>query len=148
LQATAEAVVAEEIEKVEDVNITNGAVMVMNPKNGEILSMVGSKDFNSDEIDGQFNVAVDGLRQPGSSIKPVTYLMMFKRGYTPASMLMDVPTTFAPDDSAKPYEPKNYDGQFRGPVNLRNSLGSSLNIPAVKALAIVGVDSFLDQAYE
>ena len=148
LQNKAQEIVTEEIDKVKGVNITNGSVMVMNPKTGEIVAMVGSKDFSSEEIDGQFNVAVDGLRQPGSSIKPVTYLMMLKRGYTPASMLMDVPTSFTPDEKADAYEPKNYDGKFRGPVNLRNSLGSSLNIPAVKSLAIVGVDQFLDQAHK
>lgn len=148
LQQQAQDVVQEEIDKVQDVNITNGSVMMMNPKTGEIIVMVGSKDFNSEDIDGQFNVAVDGLRQPGSSIKPVTYLMMFKRGYNPSSILMDVPTSFTPDENADAYEPKNYDGKFRGPVTLRNSLGSSLNIPAVKSLAIVGVDNFLDQAYK
>jgi len=147
LQTVAQTVVEEELAKVESLNITNGAVMVMNPKTGEILSMVGSKDFNDPDIDGQFNVAVNGLRQPGSSIKPVTYLTLLQRGYTPASMLMDVPTTFAANDAEKPYEPRNYDGKFRGPVNVRNSLGSSLNVPAVKALALVGVDTFLDQAY-
>lgn len=148
VQDAAQKIVFEEIEKVKDVNITNGSVMVMNPKTGEIIAMVGSKDYNSKEIDGQFNVAVTGLRQPGSSIKPVTYLALLRRGYTPASMLADVPTTFVEMANQKPYEPKNYDGKFRGPVNLRNSLGSSLNIPAVKALAIVGVDTFLEQAYQ
>ncbi|MDQ5951863.1 MAG: penicillin-binding protein, partial [Patescibacteria group bacterium] len=148
LQRQAQDIVYEEIEKVKDVNITNGSVMVMNPKTGEIIAMVGSADYNNDEIGGQFNVAVDGLRQPGSSIKPVTYLMMFKQGYSPASMLMDVPTVFAANDTVDAYEPKNYDGKFRGSIDLRNSLASSLNIPAVKSLAIVGVDQFLDQAYK
>lgn len=148
LQKEAETVVAEEIEKVESLNITNGAVVVMQPQTGEIMVMVGSKDFNSEEIDGQFNVAVDGLRQPGSSIKPVTYLALLQRGYTPSSMLMDVSTVFQATANDKPYQPKNYDGIFRGPVNVRNSLGSSLNVPAVKALALVGIDNFLDQAYK
>jgi 1A family penicillin-binding protein len=148
LQKTAQEIVAEEIQKVEDLNITNGAAMIVNPQNGEIISMVGSRDYFHENIDGQFNVAADGLRQPGSSIKPVTYLAMMQKGYSPASMIVDVPTTFAPNDSANKYEPKNYDGTFRGPVNLRNSLGSSLNIPAVKSLAIVGVDNFLQLAYD
>jgi membrane peptidoglycan carboxypeptidase len=146
-QDEVQTIVSEEIDKVEEFNITNGATMVMDPKTGEILSMVGSRDYFSEKIDGQFNVAVDGLRQPGSSIKPVTYLSMFELGFTPATMLMDVETVFAHNDTEKPYQPKNYDGKFHGPVNLRNSLGSSLNIPAVKSLAIVGVDNFLDQAY-
>ncbi len=147
LQTEAQKVVVEEIDKLKDLNITNGAAMVMNPKTGEILGMVGSKDYFSQEIDGQFNVAVDGLRQPGSSIKPVTYLAMFQRGYTPASVLMDVETVFTPNEQADKYEPKNYDGKFRGPVNLRTSLGSSLNIPAVKSVGIVGVEPFLQLAY-
>jgi penicillin-binding protein 1C len=148
LQEKAQQIVADEIEAVKDFNITNGAAMVMDPRTGEILSMVGSRDYFSQEIDGQFNVAVDGLRQPGSSIKPVTYLAMFERGFHPGSMLADVATTFvANEQTDKPYEPKNYDGKFRGPVSLRDSLGSSLNITAVKSLAIVGVDNFLSQAY-
>ncbi len=148
LQKKSQQIVFDEIEKVKDANITNGSVVVMDPKTGEILTMVGSKDYNSKEIDGQFNVAVDGFRQPGSSIKPVTYLMLLRQGYTPASVLADVPTKFVEDEKQKAYEPKNYDGKFRGPVNLRNSLGSSLNIPAVKGVAIVGLPNFLDQAYK
>ncbi len=148
LQQKSQQIVYDEIEKVKNVNITNGAVMVMNPRTGEIIAMVGSKEFNSKEIDGQFNVAVDGFRQPGSSIKPVTYLMLLRQGYTPASILADVPTTFVEDSKQKAYEPNNYDGKFRGPVSLRNALGSSLNISAVKAVAIVGLPSFLDQAYQ
>ena len=109
--------------------------------------MVGSRDYNNDDIGGQFNVVVDGLRQPGSSIKPITYLTLFQHGYSPASVIADVPTTFQQNDNIDPYEPKNYDGKFRGPVSVRSSLGSSLNIPAVKALATVGVEAFLQQSY-
>jgi 1A family penicillin-binding protein len=147
LQTDAQTIVAEEIKKVEDLNITNGAAMVMDPASGEILAMVGSRDYFNSEIGGQFNVAVNGLRQPGSSLKPITYLAMLEKGYTPATMIVDAPTKFVANDTEDPYEPKNYDGRFRGPVNLRDSLGSSLNIPAVKALAIVGVRTFLEQAY-
>jgi penicillin-binding protein 1C len=148
VQEEAQKIVAEEIEKVESLNITNGSVMAMIPKTGEILAMVGSRDYFNSDIGGQFNVAVDGFRQPGSTLKPITYLSMLEQGYTPATMLVDAPTQFAASESDDPYEPKNYDNQFRGPVNLRNSLGSSLNIPAVKALAIVGVETFLEQAYK
>lgn len=142
-----QTIVAEEIEKVVDLNITNGAAIVMQPETGEIISMVGSRGFNDEEIDGQFNVAVDGLRQPGSSIKPVVYATLLQQGKTPATMMIDTPTVFQRNDNERPYEPKNYDGKFRGPVSLRNSLGSSLNIPAVKSLAMVGLESFLSQAY-
>jgi penicillin-binding protein 1C len=143
VQNKAQEIVRDEIAKVQNVHITNGAAMVLNPKTGEILSMVGSADYNSASISGKFNVAVDGLRQPGSSIKPVTYLGMLRKGYTPSSMLVDAPTKFQQMANQDVYEPKNYDGKFRGPVNLRNSLGNSLNIPSVKSLAIVGIDNFL-----
>lgn len=146
LQQQVQTVVQEELEKVQNLNITNGALLAMNPQNGEILAMVGSKDYDNKEIGGEYNVVVDGLRQPGSSIKPLTYLALLRKGYTPASLLIDVPTTFQATDADKPYDPVNYDGKFRGPVNVRNSLASSLNIPAVKALAIVGVEEFLKTA--
>ena len=148
LQEQAEEIVAEEVESVEKYDISNGAAVALDPNNGEVLAMVGSKDYFDSEIGGQFNVAVDALRQPGSSIKPITYLGMIQKGYTPATMLMDVETTFAHNDLEKPYTPKNYDGEFRGPVSLRDSLGSSLNIPAVKSLAMVGLDHFLNLAYQ
>jgi len=146
-QEKAQEVVQQEIENVKKFHITNGAAMVMDPNTGEIFAMVGSKDFFDKEYDGQFNVAVDGLRQPGSSIKPVTYLMALRKGYTPASMIPDTPTTF-PGGDQKDYEPRNYDGKFHGSVSLRTALSSSLNIPAVKLLAIVGVDNMLHQAYD
>lgn len=148
MQAVAQSVVKEEIAKVEKLKITNGSALVMDPKSGEILAMVGSKDYFSKDIDGQFNVAVDGLRQPGSSIKPVTYLLALRKGYTPATMVADTPTTFPGGTGQKDYEPKNYDGKFRGPVQLRFALGSSLNIPAVKLLAKVGVKDMLQLAYD
>lgn len=147
MQEEAQNAVTEEVEAVAKYNISNGAAFAMNPKTGEILAMVGSKDYFDTDIGGQFNVVTDGLRQPGSSIKPITYLGMIQKGYNPASMLMDVETTFNRNDLEEPYTPKNYDGKFRGPVSLRESLGSSLNIPAVKSLAIVGLDNFLSLAY-
>jgi membrane carboxypeptidase/penicillin-binding protein len=140
--------VTEEVEAVSKYEISNGAALALNPQSGEILAMVGSKDYFDEEIGGQFNVVVDGLRQPGSAIKPITYLGMIRRGFTPASMLMDVQTTFMRNEAEKPYTPKNYDGQFRGPVSIRQSLGSSLNIPAVKSLATVVLEEFLTLAYD
>ena len=147
LQEKAQMAVMEEVEGVKKYNISNGAALAMDPQTGEILAMVGSKDYFDSDIGGQFNVVTDGLRQPGSSIKPITYLAMIQKGYNPASMLMDVQTTFNRNDKEEPYTPKNYDGKFRGPVSLRESLGSSLNIPAVKSLAIVGLENFLNLAY-
>ncbi|MEP7166519.1 MAG: transglycosylase domain-containing protein [Candidatus Woesebacteria bacterium] len=148
VQTDAQTIVKEEIDKVKNLKITNGSAMVMDPKTGEILAMVGSKDYFSKDIDGQYNVAVDGLRQPGSSIKPVTYLLALRKGFTPSSMIVDAPTTFPGGTGQKDYEPKNYDGKFRGPVQLRFALGSSLNIPAVKLLAKVGVKDMLGLAYD
>jgi membrane carboxypeptidase/penicillin-binding protein PbpC len=105
----------------------------MRPSSGEILAMLGSVDFFNPEIDGQVNVALR-LRQPGSAIKPVTYVAAFEKGWTPATLIMDVPIEF-PDG----YKPTNYDEKFRGPVLLREALGSSYNVPAVKTLQYVGL---------
>lgn len=146
LQESAQQIVADEIEKVEELKITNGAAMVIDPNSGEILAMVGSKDYFAEDYDGQVNVVMS-LRQPGSAIKPVTYATAFANGYSPSTMLMDVSTKF-PDGSGGFYEPKNYDGTFRGPVQLRFALGSSLNVPAVKLLALVGVDEMLRTAFD
>mgnify|MGYP001583346992 CR=1 FL=1 len=147
-QQKAQDIVAQEIEKVKNFHITNGAAIVMDPKTGEILAMVGSKDYFAKDYDGQFNVVVDGLRQPGSSIKPVTYLMALRKGYTPGSMVVDAPTAFPGGAGLPDYEPKNYDGKFHGPMSLRTALASSINIPAVKLLALVGVPNMLQQAYD
>ncbi|MGB9911072.1 MAG: penicillin-binding protein [Microgenomates group bacterium] len=147
IQEEAEKIVKEEIAKVEEkYHITNGAAVVVNPQTGEILAMVGSKDYNDPNYDGKVNVTLS-LRQPGSAIKPVTYVTAFKKGYTPATLLMDTPTVFKipgqPD-----YKPVNYDGKFHGPMQVRYALGNSINIPAIKMLAIVGIKEMLKTAYE
>lgn len=147
LQDFAQQAVAEEIASLEKVHVTNGASFVMNPQNGEILAMVGSKDYFADNYDGKVNVVMS-LRQPGSSIKPVTYAAAFAKGYAPSTMLLDVPTKFPGATENQAYEPKNYDGKFRGPVQLRFALGSSLNIPAVKLLSLVGLKDMLTLAYD
>ncbi len=146
MQEKAQQIVAEEVEAVEDYHITNGASVIMDPQTGEIIAMVGSRDYFDNENGGQFNVVTDGLRQPGSSIKPVTYLGLLRRGYTPSSMLVDAPTNFKRNENERDYTPRNYTGGYMGPVSLRTALGSSLNIPAVKALALVGVEDFLTLA--
>ncbi|MDP3888776.1 MAG: PBP1A family penicillin-binding protein, partial [bacterium] len=145
LQDKAQAAVTDEIAKLEKVHITNGAALAMDPKTGEILAMVGSKNYNDPNYDGKVNV-VTSLRQPGSSIKPVTYVAAFKKGYTPATLLMDTPTTFPGGIGQPDYKPLDYDGKFHGPVQVRYALGNSLNIPAVKMLAMVGVKDMLQTA--
>lgn len=147
LQEKAQDIVKEEIAKVEKLNITNGAAVVLDPETGEILAMVGSKNFSDPNYDGQVNVTLS-LRQPGSAIKPITYAAAFKKGYTPSTLLMDVPTEFGTGLGGKPYKPVNYDGKYRGPVQVRYALGNSLNIPAVKMLALVGIENTLKLAYD
>lgn len=145
LQDEAQKIVAEEIEKVEKVHITNGAAVVLNPDTGEILAMVGSKNFSAEDYDGQVNVTLS-LRQPGSSIKPFTYVTALKKGYSASSLLLDVPTKFYGGEGQPDYEPVNYDGKFRGPIQLRYALANSINIPAVKMLAMVGIKDVLTTA--
>jgi len=146
VQEQAEEIVAEEIEKVESIAITNGAATVMDTETGEILAMVGSKDYFAKDYDGQVNVCFS-LRQPGSAIKPITYVTAFKKGYTPASLIADVVTHFPGGLTGADYVPKNYDNKVHGPVQLRYALASSLNIPSVKLLALVGVQNMLETAY-
>lgn len=118
-------------------NAENASLVAIDPKTGQILTMVGSKDYFDKEIDGQVNVAIRD-RQPGSSFKPYIYLAAFMKGYTPESMLYDVETEFETAEG-KGYKPQNYDGTFRGPLPMKYALAQSLNIPAVKTLYLVGV---------
>lgn len=148
VQEAAELIVAEEIEKVMPLNITNGAATVLDPQTGEVLALVGSKSYFATDIGGQFDVVTQGLRQPGSSIKPLVYLAYLMRGGRETSLFVDVPTTFQANAQIPAYTPQNYDGKFRGPVDLRHSLANSYNVPAVKAMAYVGVPSFLEFANE
>ena len=147
LQDAAQKIVSEEIEKTEKSHITNGAAIVINPETGEILAMVGSKDFNAADYDGQVNVTLS-LRQPGSAIKPFTYVTAFSKGYSASTLIMDVPTKFYGGEGLPDYEPVNYDGKNRGPIQLRYALGNSINIPAVKVLAMVGVKDVLQKAFD
>ncbi|MDP2737042.1 MAG: penicillin-binding transpeptidase domain-containing protein, partial [bacterium] len=123
---------------------TNAALISIDPKNGQVLAMVGSRDYFNDDIDGQVNVALQP-RQPGSSFKPIVYTASFIKGYTPETVLYDVVTSFS-TDPAKPYEPHNYDSKERGPVTVRQALAGSLNIPAVKALYLTGVNNVISLA--
>ena len=147
LQEKAQSIVKEEIDKVVNLKISNGSAVVINPETGEILAMVGSRGFDDPDIDGQVNVAT-ALNQPGSAIKPITYVTAFKKGYTPATLLIDTPTEFPGGTGLPPYNPVNYDGKFRGPVQVRYALGNSINVPAVKMLAMVGIKETLRTAYD
>lgn len=143
VQASAEAALREEIDDLERLNVTNGAVLVTRPPTGEILAMVGSVNY-FDGSSGAFNVTTAGTRQPGSSIKPINYAIGIDRGIVTAStMFLDIPTCFANPGQPKPYCPKNYDGSFHGPVQLRYALANSYNIPAVKMLAYNGINDFI-----
>lgn len=147
LQNKVQSIVKEEVDKLAQHRAGNGAAVVMDPKNGQVLSMVGSKDYFAKDYDGQVNVAM-ALRQPGSALKPFTYATAFKAGYTPSFVLMDVPTEFPGGAGQPPYKPVNYDGKYRGPQQIRFALGNSLNIPAVKMTALVGIKNMLRTAYD
>lgn len=122
----------------------NAALVSVDPKTGQVLAMVGSRDYFNESIDGQVNITTS-LRQPGSSLKPLVYAAAFIRGYTPNTILYDVLTNFS-NDSGKTYEPHNYNGKENGPVSMRKALAGSLNIPAVKTLYLAGVNRVLDLA--
>lgn len=143
IQQMAEGVVKEEIEKLGRLNVGNGGALVLDPKTGEILAMVGSKDYFDQKNDGNVNVTV-ALRQPGSSIKIVNYAYALSHGYSPSSILDDSPVNFA-TPGLPPYSPRNYDGNYRGKITLRSALAESRNIPAVKALASYGVSKMIEQ---
>src|SRR5574343_264031 len=125
---------------------TNQALVAIDPKTGQILAMAGSRDYFDKNIDGAYNVAT-AKRQPGSSFKPFVYVKAFEKGYTPQTVLFDVPTEFntgcppwGNNSNKECYRPENYDGNFRGPMSLRDALQQSINVPAVKTLYLVGVN--------
>jgi membrane peptidoglycan carboxypeptidase len=142
LQAEAEAIITQGVANIRQYDRNNGATVVMTPWNGEILCMVGSADFNDASISGQVNFAT-GLIQPGSSMKPLAYAAAFEQGWNPATVIMDIPTTWEVPGQ-EPYEPNNYTKQFYGAIPVREALGNSLNIPAVKATEFAGVAGVMD----
>jgi len=142
LQQIAQEIVTQEINQLFPYHITNGAALITRPQTGEILAMVGSRNFFDTEHDGQVNLTTS-LRQPGSAIKPVNYAVALQTGFTPASVIQDSPVTYNIPGSP-PYSPINYDRRFHGPITLRQALANSYNVPAVKVLASYGVDKMLD----
>jgi penicillin-binding protein 1C len=160
-QDEVQKIVKDEVDAAKNLNVGNGSVVAVDPKTGQILAMVGSKDYfapsepagctsgitgeGSCTFEPNLNVSL-AKRQPGSSIKPLTYATMLEQGYSIAFPFLDVPTVFRGADGGKDYKPVNYDGKFRGVVPMRRALGNSLNIPAVKAVQIVGVENMIKQA--
>jgi 1A family penicillin-binding protein len=144
VQREAQKMVTEEVKSINKLNITNGAALILDVRLGDILAMVGSKDYQATDIDGKFNVTT-GLRQPGSSIKPINYLLALEKGYSLASIIDDSPITYQ-IKGQKPYSPQNYNGKYMGRVTLRTALASSLNIPSVKLLEKNGVSNMIDLA--
>lgn len=148
LQEKAEEVVKRyALENTTKFNASNGAMVAIDPTNGQILTMVGSRDYFDEEIDGNFNVAT-ALRQPGSTFKPIVYAEAFNQGYRPETVVFDLSTEFSATCSSggSCYRPVNYDNKYRGPMSLREALAQSVNIPAVKTLYLVGLDNALDLA--
>lgn len=145
IQEMAEGVVRDEVKKLKGLKVGNGIALVADPKTGGLLALVGSADyFNKDH--GNFNVVTSALRQPGSAIKPVMYAQAFEAGYTPATILFDIPTVFY--NKWEKYAPINYDRKFHGPLPLRFALGNSYNVPAIRMLATIGVENFIEKAKE
>jgi penicillin-binding protein 1C len=156
LQGIAERVVADGAAQNEKLyGGTNAALVAEDARTGQLLAMVGSRDYFDTKHDGNFNVATQGLRQPGSALKPFAYLTAFTKGYPPNAVLFDVPTEFAagnpkcppiPDfknDDKACFHPQDFDEKFRGPVTLRTALAQSINIPSVKVLYLTGLDDTL-----
>ncbi len=150
LQAKAEEIVKRNaLANTDKFNASNAGLVAIDPKTGQILTMVGSRDYFDRKIDGNFNVTL-ASRQPGSAFKPFAYAESFTKGYTPETVLFDVHTQFQTTCAATNYtsdgdcySPVNYDGQFRGPMTLRNALAQSINVPAIKILYLAGMGDTL-----
>ncbi len=150
-----EIVLKHALQNEKDWDASNAALVAIKPSTGEILTMAGSRDYFDKYIDGKFNIAL-AKRQPGSSFKPFIYATAFAKGFTPNSVLFDVPTEFqstcGPDGRAKTgsqdkcYSPSNYDNAYVGPINLRNALGQSRNVPSVQLLYLTKVEDSLKTA--
>lgn len=145
-QKIAEEKIKQGVEKNKKWNATNAALVAIDPKTGEILAMVGSKDYFNLKEDGNVNIAIR-LRQPGSSFKPIVYAAAFKKGFTSQTVLFDLETNFD-TTGKKAYIPKNYDGTEHGQVTLKKALAGSLNIPTIKILYLTGINYVLDLADE
>jgi len=144
LQSFTQDTVASEVAKLVNYNVGNGAALITNPGTGEILAMVGSKNYFDETSDGNVNVTL-AHRQPGSSIKPINYAVGLIKGFTAATPFIDQATCY-PNPSGAPYCPKNYDGKFRGVIQMRYALGNSINTSAVQMLKINGIEAMVATA--
>lgn len=159
LQQQAEAAVTAGVARDKELyNSTNGALVAQDPTTGQILALVGSVDYFDTANDGNFDVATEGLRQPGSSLKPFVYLTAFQMGYTPSTILFDVPTEFSTDPScpavpdynstnSQCFHPIDFEGTFAGPMTVTDALAQSVNVPAVKMLYLVGETNAIQNMY-
>ncbi|MBI4993460.1 PBP1A family penicillin-binding protein [Candidatus Wolfebacteria bacterium] len=159
MQQIAERVVSEGAKRNDELyKGKNASLVAQDAKTGEILALVGSADYFDKQNEGNFNVAAQGLRQPGSAFKPFAYVTSFEKGYSPDTMVFDLPTEFVPNnpncpaivnfsnESKECYHPQNFDNEFRGPISLRNALAQSINVPAVKMLYLAGLNDTLKTA--
>jgi len=137
LQEKVEALLPNHLRTLADRGLSNGAVLVLDNANGEILALAGSRDFFDSTTDGQVN-GVTSLRQPGSTLKPMTYALALEKGFTAATLIDDAPAEFATLQGV--FAPENYDERFHGPIRLRSALASSYNVPAVAVLDLLGPD--------
>jgi 1A family penicillin-binding protein len=153
LQEKAETIIREKaLKNAETYNAENAALVAIDPRTGDVLTMVGSRDYFDTEIEGNFNIAI-AERQPGSAFKPFVYATALAKGYTPDTVVFDLRTQFSTACAADNftsedgcYSPSNYDNKFRGPVTFKNALAQSLNVPAVKALYLAGMKDSLKTA--
>ena len=154
LQHSAETIVNQyAIANQQKFNASNAALVAIDPKTGQILSMVGSRDYFDDTVQGSYNVAL-ALRQPGSSFKPFVYATALLKGYTPQTAIFDLPTQFSTacavadnhNDNPPCYAPSNFDDKFRGPMTFTTALAQSINVPAVKTLYLAGIQNVIDLA--
>lgn len=143
VQEKVETIVRSHVDSLAGLMVGNGAALVTNPKTGEILAMVGSKNYFDLSHDGNVNVTTS-LRQPGSAIKVVNYAAALEKGFTAATIIDDAPVVYNTPGSP-PYAPANYDSTFHGPTPLRYALGNSYNVPAVKTLAKIGVPTMVEK---
>ena len=160
LQEAAEKAVEDGVKRNEELyQSKNAALVAQDTSTGQILAMVGSRNYFDEENDGNFNVVTQGLRQPGSALKPFAYLTLFEKGYSPDTVLFDVPTEFVPNNPSCPatvdfnntntecFHPRDF-SDFSGPTNLRNALAQSINVPAVKTLYLAGMLNVLDTLHD